>query len=191
MAISPTGMFMMNSQGHSPTDSTAEASDGPATAEIATTVALMPMPRPRRFRGYITRIRVVFTLVIAAAPIPCAAREMTSVVSEPESAQATDETVKRVRPPIYIFLYPIMSPRAENESRVTIMASWYPFTTHIESAADTPSCEAIVGSATLAIEPSRTDTDTPKATATIAHIRRGIGSPSHWVFADRFGSMNK
>jgi hypothetical protein len=54
-------------------------------------------------------------------------------------------------------------------------------TTQIESADETPSSWAIVGSATLAIVPSSTDSATPNVTARIAHSRRGIGSPFHSV----------
>ena len=50
-ATSPTGILTAKSHGHSAAERTPAASVGPATEETATTVALMPMPRPRRLRG--------------------------------------------------------------------------------------------------------------------------------------------
>ena len=45
-AVSPTGMFTAKSHGQSAAERMAAARVGPATDETATTVALIPMPRP-------------------------------------------------------------------------------------------------------------------------------------------------
>ena len=51
-------------------------------------------------------------------------------------------------------------------------------TIQIESADEIPSSSPMVGRATLAMALSITDSETPNATARMAHRRRGIGSPS-------------
>ena len=50
-AISPIGMLTAKSHGQSATERMPAASVGPATDDTATTVALMPMPRPSRALG--------------------------------------------------------------------------------------------------------------------------------------------
>ena len=50
-ATSPTGMLTAKSHGHEATERIPAAIVGPATDEMATTVALMPMPRPSCERG--------------------------------------------------------------------------------------------------------------------------------------------
>ena len=50
--------------------------------------------------------------------------------------------------------------------------------THVPCEDATPRLPAMVGRATLAMALSITDSETPNATARMAHRRRGIGSPS-------------
>jgi len=50
-AAMPIGMLMAKSQCHDAIERIAAASVGPATEAMATTVALMPMPRPNWSRG--------------------------------------------------------------------------------------------------------------------------------------------
>ena len=50
-ATSPIGMLTAKSQGHGAVERMAAASVGPATEATATTVALIPMPRPSCARG--------------------------------------------------------------------------------------------------------------------------------------------
>jgi len=46
----------------------------------------------------------------------------------------------------------------------------------------------IVGSATLAMAPSRTESDTPNVTASMAHNRLGMGIPFHSVLPEMTGA---
>ena len=61
---------------------------------MATTIALILMPRPICSGGKITRIKAVVTPMIAAAPIPCAIWAITNMGKEPESAQSNEVAVK-------------------------------------------------------------------------------------------------
>ena len=47
----PIGTLTANSHGQVATDRIAAATVGPTAAETATTMAMMPMPRPSRSRG--------------------------------------------------------------------------------------------------------------------------------------------
>ena len=50
-AVTPRGMLMANNQCHELTASMALAMEGPAAADMATTIALIPIPRPIWLRG--------------------------------------------------------------------------------------------------------------------------------------------
>ena len=50
-ATIPNGTLTANSQGHGPTASTADATDGPTAEAIEPIVAFSPTPRPKDRRG--------------------------------------------------------------------------------------------------------------------------------------------
>ena len=77
------------------------ASDGPDAEDTATISPIVAMPRPSRARGKMKRIRAVLTLMIPAAPTPCATRAATSSGSVSAMPQANDATVKIASPQRY------------------------------------------------------------------------------------------
>ena len=117
------GIFTTKSQGQLATDNIAAATVGPAAAETDTTNAFIANPLARSTRGYIIRIKAVFTLVIAAAPNPCNIRETAKAAKESDSAQASDVTLNKSNPVIYTFRYPHISPTDERDNNDTVMAS--------------------------------------------------------------------
>lgn len=98
--MSPIGMLIAKSQGQVAMERIPEANVGPATEETATTVAFTPIPRPKCRRGYIRRISVVLTLVMAAAPNPWQTRAVTSVARESDNVQPSEATMKIPSPPM-------------------------------------------------------------------------------------------
>jgi hypothetical protein len=94
----PSGSWMMNSQGHDATDNTSAAIVGPATDDVATTTELSAMPRPRTEVGYVSRTSAAFTAIIPAAPSPCTARAPARSGRDGASTHPSDATVKIDRP---------------------------------------------------------------------------------------------
>src|SRR5450830_1644298 len=123
-ASRPSGTLMANSQGQSATLSTSEATVGPTAKNTPTTSAFMPTPRPRREAGYSSRIKAMFTLMMAAAPMPCRPRARASKVSVGASAQASEARVKKARPPMNTRRGPIRSPSAAKGSSRATVANW-------------------------------------------------------------------
>lgn len=94
------GIFTTKSQGQLATDNIAAATVGPAAAETDTTNAFMANPLAKSTRGYMIRIKAVFTLVMAAAPNPCNVREMVNVTKESDNAQANDVKLNNNNPAV-------------------------------------------------------------------------------------------
>ncbi len=69
-----------------------------------------------------------------------------------------------------------MSPKKDRESSETTMAIWYALTIQIELAGEACKSVAMVGSATLAIAPSRTAIEIPIIIVRIAPYLCGRGS---------------
>ena len=69
-------------------------------------------------------ISAMLTLMIALAPTPCSTRASVSVTRLSASAQPSEETVKKARPPRNTLRGPHRSPIAAKGSSVATMAIW-------------------------------------------------------------------
>ncbi len=76
----------------------AAATDGPAADDVATIIALNPMPRPNAARGKIKRTSAPFTLMMPAPPNPCTTRPSTNTGSDVANAQTNEASVKSAKP---------------------------------------------------------------------------------------------
>ncbi|MNL25471.1 hypothetical protein D3C87_1469540 [compost metagenome] len=101
-ASSPIGRFTANSHGQVPNERMTDATVGPTANDTPTISALSPSPRPSRCIGKIAEISAVFTLMMAAAPMPCSARAAASDGSDHAMAQITDEMTKTITPLRYM-----------------------------------------------------------------------------------------
>ena len=102
----PIGIFTKNSQCQLAMERMEPAIEGPAAADTAITMALIPIPLPRNSGGYMSLINAGFTLMMHAAPIPCMIRAMVRVTKSLQSAQENEATVNRETPMRNILLYP-------------------------------------------------------------------------------------
>ena len=97
-AKTPSGTLDRNSQCQDTTDRIAAATDGPAAEQLATTRAVVAMPRPSAERGKMKRTRALLTLMMPAAPSPCATRAATSSGRVSARPQAREDAVNTASP---------------------------------------------------------------------------------------------
>jgi hypothetical protein len=97
-ASTPAGTCRANSQGQDVIDMIAAATDGPAADDVATIIALSPIPRPSASRGKLKRTSAPFTLMMPAPPKPCSTRPSTSSGSDGANAQTNEASVKSASP---------------------------------------------------------------------------------------------
>ena len=122
-ASRPSGTFIQNNQGQLATDSTSDATVGPAANATPTVSAFRPMPRPSCCGGKYSRTSAMFTLISAPAPTPFTARATANWPRLPASAQANDATVNTTNPAMNTRLGPKRSPSAAHGSRLATTAS--------------------------------------------------------------------
>ena len=98
-AAMPNATLIRNSQCPPPPPaSIAPAMVGPAAVAMAITMAFSASPRPNTLRGYIRRVRAMFTPMTQAAPTPCRARAATIIANPFEAAHRAEAAVKITTP---------------------------------------------------------------------------------------------
>src|SRR5262249_37281025 len=97
-AISPKGMLARKIHHQSATAMMAAPSEGAEASETATSRAMLPMVRPSRALGCVSRMSALETPNMEAQANPDAVRARSSIGSERDAAQASEAMMKRDKP---------------------------------------------------------------------------------------------